>query len=196
MPLPRAVGVLDLQGGVQRHLVSLRRLGADPRRVRSVRDLEGLTHLVLPGGESTTLRHLLDLFGLTAALERRYRDGDLVLLGTCAGAILLGKGDGPPERFGWLDAEIERNAYGRQLDSFVHPLRVEAWKAEFDGVFIRAPKIRRVGPGVRILSRDAEDPVLIEGPGLLAATFHPELTDSVRVHEHFLAMGRAEVGPR
>ncbi len=189
MPREQGVGVLDLQGGVDGHLMALRRLGVEPRRVRAAPDLEGLTHLVLPGGESTTLRHLLDLFDLTPALESRYRAGSLVLLGTCAGAILLGKGDGPPPRFGWLDAEIERNAYGRQVDSFVRPLHVDAWNTDLDGVFIRAPKIRRVGPAARVLCRDGEDPVLIEGPRLLAATFHPELTDSARVHEHFLGMG-------
>lgn len=183
-------GVLALQGGVEGHLGALDRLGTDPRPVRSVGDLEGLTHLVLPGGESTTLRHLMDLFGLSQAIVSRHRAGSLAILGTCAGAILLGRSNGePPERLGLLDAVVERNAYGRQVDSFISPLRLPEWTTELDGVFIRAPKFRDIGSGARAIGWNGDEPVLIEGPGLLAATFHPELTGSLAVHEYFLRCG-------
>jgi 5'-phosphate synthase pdxT subunit len=193
-------GVLALQGSSEPHLRRLADLGLSegrnhgivPVEVRQKRQLEGLTHLILPGGESTTIRHLLDLFGLTPEIVARSRSGELCLYGTCAGAILLGQDDGTrPARLGLLDATLSRNAYGRQVDSFARDvgLRLAEDAAEpFHCVFIRAPRFVAVGSGVDVLGSIDGEPILVEAPGLLAGTFHPELTRDLRVHRHFLAM--------
>lgn len=183
------VGVLALQGGFEPHLEVLRSLGVAARAVRTPRVLAELTHLVLPGGESTTLHHLLTLFGMWELLRARHAAGELVVFGTCAGAILIGRAatdSARPPRFGLLDVALERNAYGRQVDSFRAELDFEG--SPLPAVFIRAPRIASVGPGVRVLARHGADPVLVEGPGALAATFHPELSGDPRVHQRFLAL--------
>ena len=181
-------GVLALQGDAEPHVKTFAALGVAAVEVRGVEALPGLTHLVVPGGESTTLHHLLTLFGLWEAIRARHLRGELALFGTCAGAILLGRGlDDRPPTWGLLDATIERNAYGRQVDSFTRRLTLEAFGRELEGVFIRAPKFRAIGPGVRVLARDGGDPVLLTAPGLLAATFHPELVDDPLIHRHFLS---------
>ncbi len=184
-----SVGVLALQGASAAHVAAFARLGVDAREVRAPRDLDGLSHLVLPGGESTTIHRLLELFGLRAPLVERFRSGDLRLFGVCAGAILLGRENGlRPPRLGLLDGDVERNAYGRQVDSFTRPLHAEVdGLGGLRGVFIRAPKLGALGDGVRVLARDGADPVLVEAPGVLAATFHPELSGSDAVHARFLA---------
>lgn len=187
------VGVLALQGAVDAHCATFARLGVEARQVRNRQQLVGLTHLVIPGGESTTMHHLLELFGLREEILADYLAGRLALFGTCAGAILLGGEDGtPPPRFGVLDAVLERNAYGRQIDSFRRKLAVPELETELEGVFIRAPKIRRIGSNARVLARDGDDPVLVEGPRVLAATFHPELSGSAAIHEYFLRPGLGE----
>lgn len=194
-------GVLGLQGSSEPHLRRLADLAASPVEVRQKRHLEGLTHLILPGGESTTIRHLLDLFGLTPEILARSRSGELCLYGTCAGAILLGQDDGTrPARLGLLDATLSRNAYGRQVDSFARDVELRLAEdtkyakdaAEpFHCVFIRAPRFVAVGSGVDVLGSLDGEPILVEAPGLLAGTFHPELTRDLRVHRHFLAMAPA-----
>lgn len=185
-PAPR-VGVLALQGASAPHLAAFARLGVEARAVRAPAGLEALTHLVLPGGESTTLHHLLTLFGLWEPLRARHRAGTLALFGTCAGAILLSRDcGGRPPTLGLLDAATERNAYGRQRDSRVHAL--ELGGETVPAVFIRAPRFRALGPGVRVLACLADEPVALAGPGLLATTFHPELGDDPRWHARFLAL--------
>jgi len=191
-------GVLALQGSSEPHLERLRELGLEPREVRRRADLEGLTHLILPGGESTTIRRLLDLFGLCDELLARFRRGELSLYGTCAGAILLGREDGSrPARFGLLDAEVARNAYGRQVDSFARDVQLDLATdgndpgRPFHCIFIRAPRFARIGPGVRVLGAIDGEPILLEAPGILAGTFHPELTRDLRVHRHFLGLAPA-----
>ncbi len=209
MALPTA-GVLALQGSSEPHLERLAELFAAgelamaPREVRQRRDLDGLSHLVLPGGESTTIRHLLDLFALTDLLVARWSAGTLRLFGTCAGAILLGQDDGTrPQRLGLLDATLARNAYGRQVDSFSAPLLLDpaaldlpaaAATTPFHGVFIRAPRFVRLGPGVRVVARRGDEPVLVSAPGVLAGTFHPELTRDLRIHRAFLGLAAATPG--
>ncbi len=184
---PPAVGVLALQGEAAAHREVFAGLGVAAREVRSREDLAGLTHLVLPGGESTTLHHLLQLFDLQREIVRRYRAGELALFGTCAGAILIGSGNGErPPRWGLLDAILERNAYGRQVDSFTRDLHLEAFGSELHCVFIRAPRFSYVGAGARVLARLGDEPILVEGPRLLAATFHPELAGDPLVHRYFL----------
>jgi 5'-phosphate synthase pdxT subunit len=190
------VGVLALQGASKPHLAAFSRVGVEAREVRSRDDLARVSHLVIPGGESTTIRHLLDLFGMSEAIVAAHRDGRLALLGTCAGAILLGQDDGTrPRRLALLDATLARNAYGRQVDSFSAELALELpgerGAAPFHGVFIRAPRFARLGPGVRVVARRGEDPVLVEAQGVMAATFHPELTDDLRIHRRFLATAPA-----
>jgi 5'-phosphate synthase pdxT subunit len=202
-------GVLGLQGSSEPHLRRLADLGQSegrnhgivPVEVRQKRHLEGLTHLILPGGESTTIRHLLDLFGLTPEIVARSRSGELCLYGTCAGAILLGRDDGTrPARLGLLDATLSRNAYGRQVDSFARDVELRLAKDAEDAkdaaepfhcVFIRAPRFVAVGSSVDVLGSLDGEPILVEAPGLLAGNFHPELTRDLRVHRHFLAMAPA-----
>lgn len=182
-----SLGVLGLQGSVEHHLAAFARIGVAAREVRRRSDVEVLSHLVIPGGESTTLHHLLELFDLRDEILARYRRGETALFGTCAGAILLGRGDGErPPRFGLLDAALERNAYGRQVDSFTEAIDCETF-GELSCVFIRAPRFRRVGSGARVLARRGDEPILVAGPGLLAATFHPELGDALYpIHRYFL----------
>jgi 5'-phosphate synthase pdxT subunit len=192
------VGVLALQGGFELHQRAFARLGVSAGEVRSPADLAGLTHLVLPGGESTTLQHLLTLFELWEPIAARARAGELALFGTCAGAILLGRAPadslGAPERpprLALLDALVRRNAYGRQLDSRTLELELAALDVRVPCTFIRAPRIEAVGPDVRVLASAALDarpaaPILVEAPGLLAATFHPELLPDPIVHRRFL----------
>jgi 5'-phosphate synthase pdxT subunit len=185
------VGVLALQGASAAHVAALARLGVAAREVRAPAELDGLTHLVLPGGESTTLHHLMTLFGLWEPIATRARAGELALLGTCAGAILLARdAGGRPPTLGLLDAAVARNAYGRQIDSFERALEPgdEPGVPATRGVFIRAPRFTAVGPGVRVLARLDGAPVALEAPGVLATTFHPELADEAWFHRRFLAM--------
>lgn len=180
-----AVGVLALQGASAPHRAAFARLGVDACEVRAPQDLDGLTHLVLPGGESTTLHHLLTLFDLWQPIAARQRAGTLALFGTCAGAILLARTSGEkPPTLGLLDAAIERNAYGRQIDSFTRTIELAG--GTFPAVFIRAPRFTELGPEVRVLAREGEHAVALEAPGLLATTFHPELTDDPWFHRRFL----------
>lgn len=189
----KKVGVLALQGDFEAHGRALARLGADPVFVRAAADIDGVDGLVIPGGESTTMLKLLREEKLLAPLADFGRRKPL--FGTCAGAILLAAGVSHPqqESLGLLDIDVERNAYGRQIDSRVARLMPEAefaartYPGEMEAVFIRAPVIRRTGPQTRILARYRGDPVLVEQGPHLAATFHPELTADPRVHELFLA---------
>ena len=183
-------GVLALQGSSEPHVQSLRRLGHEAREVRSRAALDGLTHLVIPGGESTTLHHLMQLFELWDEVIARHRDGSLALMGTCAGAILLGRAeDGVrPPRLGLLDAVLSRNAYGRQTSSFRRNITVKPLARPFSGVFIRAPRFSSIGPAAEVLAELDGEPVLVRGPRTLAATFHPELTEDSALHALFLEL--------
>lgn len=185
-----APGVLALQGASEPHRAMFARLGFPAEEVRSPRDLAGRTHLVLPGGESTTLHRLLALFGLLEPIREAHARGTLALFGTCAGAILLSRdAGGHPPTLGLLDARSVRNAFGRQVDSFWREIRLERPEAPtFPGLFIRAPRLVDLGPEVRVLARDGEEPVGVESGGLLATTFHPELTLDPWFHRHFLTM--------
>jgi pyridoxal 5'-phosphate synthase pdxT subunit len=172
------VGVLALQGGFEAHARALARLGHGVVEVRAASDLDALDGLVLPGGESTTQLKLIARWGLGGPLEEFVRSGRPVLA-TCAGLILAARAVTNPEQrcFGWLDVEVARNAWGRQLDSF------EA--VSDDGlplVFIRAPRIRGLGRDVECLARLAGEPILVRQKNVTGAAFHPELTDDVGVH--------------
>lgn len=183
------IGVLDLQGGVVEHLEHLERLGVPARKVKLPRDLDGLAGLILPGGESTCLGKLLHQTKLDHAIPAAHARG-LRLWGTCAGAILLAREiEGEKPHLALLDITVRRNAYGSQLDSFTTTTAVpaEISAAPVPLVFIRAPVITRAGADVRVLLRVRDQIVAAtdETRGLLATTFHPELTPSLAFHAWF-----------
>ena len=183
------IGVLALQGGFQPHRDALLRLGADAREVRRVAELEALDGLVIPGGESTTLLNLMEDEGWFDGLRALHAAGR-PMLGTCAGAILLARcAIGPAQKsLGLLDATIERNAYGRQVDSFETVLDCPAAGGAFPAVFIRAPRFLHLGPDVEVLARIGDEPVVVRQDGVLLLTFHPELSGDDRIHRLFLDM--------
>ena len=186
------IGVLSLQGDFEAHAGVLRSLGAEPVEVRSAEQFSSIKGLILPGGESTTVLKLLDREGMTEPLVEFASRSPV--LGTCAGAILMAtEVSSPTQRsLGLIDMAIERNAYGRQLDSSIRRVEPSLDFVERTGagpmetVFIRAPKIRRVGEAVNVLAADGGDPILVEQGPWMAATFHPELSDERRVHALFL----------
>jgi 5'-phosphate synthase pdxT subunit len=175
------VGVLAVQGNFREHKAVLRRLGADVVEVRKPEQLEGLDGLVIPGGESTAISRLIGIYGLEEAIALFTRP----ILGTCAGMILLDR-----EHLGLADFVVERNAYGRQVASFEADLELPGERRPLRGVFIRAPRIERAGAEVEVLAELDGSPVLVRDGRILAAAFHPELTDDTRVHAQFLDMVR------
>lgn len=178
-------GVLALQGDWSAHAEVLRGLGVETTLVRTAAELAAVDALVLPGGESTAMLRLMEPEKLVEKIIRRVREG-LPVLATCAGVILLADKTSPAQpSFGLLDIDVERNAYGRQVHSRVATVELAAELGEPDrieGVFIRAPRITRTGPTVTVLGRLGGDPVLVRQSGIIAATFHPELTDDHRIH--------------
>ena len=185
------IGVLSLQGDFLEHEISLRRLGADPVEVRLPRDLDTVDALIIPGGESTTMAHLLDLHELREPLQRRARQG-MPVWGTCAGMILLAQAltDERPLPLGLMDIIVDRNAYGRQLQSFESELTVPALGDEpIPAVFIRAPALVSMGQDVETLAALPDgSAVAVQQGNVLATSFHPELTTDVRFHRYFLEM--------
>jgi 5'-phosphate synthase pdxT subunit len=185
------IGVLALQGAVREHANAIRDIGAEPVEVRLPRDLVDLDALILPGGESTTMRRLVNAYGLRDPIASLARSGT-PLFGTCAGMILLAQriADGDEPLFGLLDIEVRRNGYGRQLDSFEADLQVPAIGDEpLHGVFIRAPLVTDVGPRAEVLARDPDgQPVAIRQGRVLATAFHPELTGDRRLHRLLVEM--------
>jgi pyridoxal 5'-phosphate synthase pdxT subunit len=177
------IGVLAVQGNFREHAAMLRRLGADPIEVRKPEQLEGLDALVIPGGESTTFMRLMRLYGLDEAV--RAFEGPM--FGTCAGMIVLDR-----RHLGAVDIEVDRNAYGRQVASFEADLALTGDAEPLRGVFIRAPRVREVGPAVEVLAELNAEPVLLREGRVIVASFHPELTDDTRVHERFLDLVREE----
>lgn len=169
------VGVLALQGDFAAHIAAM----PGAVEVRTAREIEPLDVLILPGGESTTLLNLLEGSGIEEATRRLLGRGGSIF-GTCAGAILLARRVTSPDQPSWglIDIDVERNAFGRQVDSFEATL-----EPDFHGVFIRAPRIRRLGEGVQVLARWKGEPVLVREGRVFAATFHPELADDRRIHK-------------
>jgi 5'-phosphate synthase pdxT subunit len=192
------IGVLAVQGNFREHLAMLARLGAEGVEVRLPEQLEGLDGLIIPGGESTAIGRLIRLYGLEDAIA----EFAAPVFGTCAGMILLAREavDGLPEQplLGLLDATVRRNGYGRQVFSFEADLAFDGEEAPLRGVFIRAPRVEAVGLDVEVLAELDGKPVLVRQGRVLAAAFHPELTDDTRIHELFLQMTReaAEVHVR
>ena len=192
------IGVLALQGDFELHARALRRCrepgdrpAIEVREVRKPEELDGLDGLVIPGGESTTLLKLMEEWRFVPALEK-FHGASKPIFGTCAGLILLARDVESPRQFslGFIDIDVERNAYGRQRESFAvngvasldgtpHPLEM---------VFIRAPRIRRLGPAVETLARHADETVMAREGSVLVASFHPELTEDLSIHRYFCRM--------
>lgn len=197
MSTPPKIGVLALQGDFARHRQALARCGVETVEVRKPEQLEDVDGLVIPGGESTTLLKLMDAWGFVPAIEKFHAAGR-PLFGTCAGLILLAREVERPQQFslGLIDLTVERNAYGRQRESFeaAGQARLDGGLRSLEMIFIRAPRIRQVGPEVEILARQGEDPVMARQGSVLVASFHPELTDDAAVHRYFCDMVRKAAG--
>jgi 5'-phosphate synthase pdxT subunit len=185
----KRIGILAIQGDVEAHARAVARLGAVPVRVRREKDLDGLAALILPGGESTTISQGLERLRLYEPLTAFARAGRPIL-GTCAGAVLLAREveNHPVRSLGLIDVVAVRNAYGTQVDSFAAEAVAEGDFRGLSCVFIRAPRLRRPGPAVRVWARVDGWPVFVEEGPILATTFHPELTGDSRVHERLLAL--------
>lgn len=188
MNRPALIGVLALQGASDAHAKTLLSLGATPRLIRLPDQLKGLDGLILPGGESSTLLRHLERDGFFDVLNNFVRTTPT--FGTCAGAILLAtRVENPSQRsFAALDITVQRNAYGRQVDSTILTAQTELGGPPLEMVFIRAPRITRTGADVETLASRDNSPVLVRQGHLLAATFHPELSDDSRVHQLFLEL--------
>ena len=185
------IGVLALQGAFRSHTAVLRRLGIVGKEVRTIDDLAEVDALIMPGGESTTMSMLLESSCLFDAIDARL-DENMPVFGTCAGLILLATdiedGRSDQRSFARLDIGVRRNGYGRQIESFETDLETTIFPEEpVHAVFIRAPRVVRVGSGIEVLARYRnEDPVLIRDGSVLAAAFHPELSDDDRIHRYFV----------
>ena len=186
------IGVLALQGAFREHILMLERCGADVREVRKATQLEGLAGLVLPGGESTTIGKLMVEFGLLEKIQTCYAEG-MAIYGTCAGMILLCReivGSDQP-RLGLFDASVQRNAFGRQRESFEADLlvpEINAGEKPIRAVFIRAPYLEQVGRDVQVLAEVNGKAVIARQGKILVTSFHPELTTDDRIHQYFLQM--------
>ncbi len=191
------IGVLALQGDFALHAKALARCGVEAVLVRKPEELEGVGGLIIPGGESTTLLKLMDEWEFVPAIEKFHAAGKPIF-GTCAGLIVLAREVENPRQFslGLIDVTVERNAYGRQRESFEAPgtVTLDGRPHPLEMVFIRAPRIRRVGTGVETLAEHRGEPVMARQGSVLVATFHPELTDDPAVHGYFCDLvARAKV---
>lgn len=191
------IGVLDIQGSVKEHAEALQKCGAEVVFVKTSEDLMKVSGLIIPGGESTTIGKLLRKFGLRDAIIRRAQKG-MAIWGTCAGAILLAKKiseNQQADSLKLMDIEIERNAYGRQLDSFESEVEFfedgnDAAGKLIPAIFIRAPKIKSIGKNVKVLAKHGKEIVAVREGNLLATMLHPELTSGLHLHRYFLEMCR------
>lgn len=184
------VGVLALQGDVREHISSLIACGVEPISVRRSSEIEAVDALVLPGGESTTIAQLSEVFGIYDQLKKRIDDG-MPVYGSCAGMILLANqildSKAGQKTFGGLDITVRRNAFGRQVDSFETDIAFSDGSSDLvRAVFIRAPWVEKVGEGVEILASVDNHPVAVRSKTLLATSFHPELTGDHRIHRYFI----------
>lgn len=187
---PARVGVLALQGDFREHGAMVAAVGAEPVEVRLPEHLAGVDALIIPGGESTTIGKMAERYGLMDPLRSAISAGTPVL-GTCAGMILLSSATTGPAQplLGVLDVVVERNAFGRQVESFEDEVVVEGLDDPFPAVYIRAPWIDKVGAGVEVLASSDGHPVMVRQGSILATSFHPELTTDTRIHRMFLREG-------
>lgn len=192
--MTRPIGVLALQGDFALHAAALERIGVPAAEVRKPGELEEVSGLIMPGGESTTLLKLMEAWDFFPALKK-FHAGGAPIFGTCAGLILLAKDvEGPRQRsLGLIDITAERNAYGRQKESFETEITADLGEGPrpLKAVLIRAPRIRRMGPGVTPLAEHRGETLMARQGSVLVASFHPELTDDQAVHCYFLGMVRS-----
>ncbi|HEY4696240.1 MAG TPA: pyridoxal 5'-phosphate synthase glutaminase subunit PdxT [Candidatus Hydromicrobium sp.] len=186
------VGVLSLQGAFKEHLTRLEECGVSAVEVRFPEQLDRIDGLIIPGGESTTINKLLKKYKFKESLDKFYREHKPIF-GTCAGLILLAKNiEGEDKNLGYIDIEVRRNAYGRQVDSFEELLDISFDQngngRKFKSIFIRAPKILSAGKKVVVLARLKEEMVLVRDNNVMVCAFHPELTDDLRIHKYFINM--------
>jgi len=182
------IGVLDLQGAVEEHIHMIEKCGYQGIRVKTLEDLNRVEKLIIPGGESTTIGKLAKIYGLDEAIIKKGKEG-LPIFGTCAGMILLAREikDYDQVKFNLIDITVERNAFGRQVDSFEVEVKIKGMKGKsFRAVFIRAPYIKRVGKEVEVLAEFENKIIMAKQGKILVCAFHPELTDDLRVHQYFL----------
>lgn len=186
-----AIGVLAIQGDFAAHACALQRIGVNAIAVRRALDLDAVHGLIIPGGESTTMLKFIEEENLGEPIANFVRAGRPIF-GTCAGAILLAREVYNPTQasLGLIDIVIERNAYGRQIDSFIAEVETTIEGGPMEAVFIRAPRITSTGPNVDVLAHLDGDSVLVRAGAILAATFHPELADDARAHRLFVEMVR------
>lgn len=187
-PAP-VLGVLALQGDVREHLRMVAAVGGIGREVRSPADLDTVDALIIPGGESTTIGRLARLYGMIEPLRKHIHRG-MPTLGTCAGMIFLASGviEGRQPQLAVLDMVVERNAFGRQNESFECDLAVEGWDEPIHAVFIRAPLVDRIGPEIEVLAEHEGRAVLVRDGHVIASAFHPELTRDLRLHRMLIEM--------
>ncbi len=185
------VAVLALQGAFREHVRALADVGLDPVEARLPRDLEGVSGLVIPGGESTTMSKLIEIYDLANPITALHASG-APIFGTCAGMITVARSavDGRPDQryLGLIDIDVRRNAFGRQVASFESGIELAGDPTPFPGVFIRAPWIERAGAGVEVLAEHSGHPIAARHNGVLVTAFHPELTSDRRLHERFATM--------
>lgn len=183
------IGVLALQGAFREHVDMLKKLGVQVKEIRNRDDIQGISGLIIPGGESTVIGKLLKDFDMSNTLKEMIADG-LPVFGTCAGMIILAKKlvNDDKVHLGVMDIEVKRNAYGRQLGSFKCLEKFKGIEGNVEMVFIRAPYIEKVGESVEVLARVGEDIVAAREGNLLAISFHPELTNDLKIHKYFYEM--------
>ena len=186
------IGVLSVQGAITEHLKLLGQCGVEALSVRDKSSLSQVAGLIIPGGESTTIGKLIEEAGLSEIIKKRSKEGILAVFGTCAGMILMAKkitdGSTGQPNLGLMNIKVKRNAFGRQRESFETELQFDSFKKPLPGVFIRAPIIEEAGSGVTVLAKVEEGIVSARQDNLLTTSFHPELTDDLRVHQYFIAI--------
>lgn len=186
------VGVLSVQGAVSEHIRHLESCNVDAVAVKNCDSLNEVSGLIIPGGESTTIGKLIETFGLADLIRDRNRQGSLAVFGTCAGMVLIAREilDGIPgqPKLDLMDITVQRNAFGRQRESFETELSFNTFETSLTAVFIRAPIIEKTGSGVTVLASMPEGIVAARQKNILATSFHPELTDDLRVHQYFIEM--------
>ena len=184
------IGILALQGDFREHAEAVKKLGAEAVLVKLPEDLNEVHALIMPGGESTTIGMLMERHKLGVEIKKKHKEG-MPIYGTCAGAIILAKeiiGSKQP-KLNLADISIKRNDYGRQIDSFEAELEISGI-GNFKGIFIRSPVIKKIHNGAEILAEYNKSPVMVKHDSILITTFHPELTDDLRVHKYFLEMAK------
>lgn len=188
------IGIVGFQGDVEEHIEMLEKIsikrgrGIDVIRIRKRDDLDGVSGIIIPGGESTTIFKLIQEYGIYDEIRRMVKEGKVPLMGTCAGIIIASRNTNDPRVKGMdlIDIEIERNGYGRQAESFIQEIDINGI-GKYTAVFIRAPVIENSG-SAEIMGKVRDKPVIVREENVLGLTFHPELTDDTRIHEYFIKM--------